>query len=289
VCEVERFGPGSDPPPRLLIEVPHGATGRRDYDALRRRLTSELPPDLQAFFFVNTDVGAPELAAATARHAAAATGEPVLVVRGLVPRTFADLNRVFDLGASQDLSVGLTPAVPSYVTDPRDIALLRELHASYQDVARRAYDLVCGAGGLALTLHTYAPRSVEIERVDATIVEQLRAAYRPERYASWPERPAVDVIGEASDGTPLAPAGVVRALRERFAAIGISVTENVTYRLHPATEGYRHAARHPGRVLCVEINRALLADPFVPFVPLEVGRENVERIAVPLACALTAS
>ena len=55
--------------------------------------------------------------------------------------------------------------------------------------------------GLALQLHSFAPKSVAIEQTDANIVEALHQAYVPETYAKWPERPAVDLIAATQDGS----------------------------------------------------------------------------------------
>ena len=49
--------------------------------------------------------------------------------------------------------------------------------------------------------------------------------------------------------------------------------------------GYRFSERHPGRVLCAEINRALLATPFSPFEEMTIGRAEVARMAAPIAAA----
>ena len=59
VCEVLRWG-SPDEPASLLVEVPHGATERRHYDALANRLEGTLPSRLEQFFHVNTDFGAPD-------------------------------------------------------------------------------------------------------------------------------------------------------------------------------------------------------------------------------------
>ncbi len=62
-------------------------------------------------------------------------------------------------------------------------------HQRYHQVVGALYREVCRtAGGLALQLHAYSPRSVGIERVDHGIVQALHAAYQPEAYATWPER-----------------------------------------------------------------------------------------------------
>jgi hypothetical protein len=280
--------PGADPDasPNLLIEVPHGATARRHYHALRRRLTGPFVDDLEAFFFVNTDVGSFETALRVAELVAERAPSPrtVLVVRSLVPRTFIDCNRVVqDEPAAGNV---MTPAVPDYVTNPRDSKLLRSLHASYNEVAAKAFRLVCGAGSPALILHTYAPRSIQVERIDAEIVETLRRAYAPGRYETWPRRPDVDVISELEDGSLAAPRDLVAALRRFYARIDVEVAENATYRLVPATMGHVHSVRYPGRVLCMEINRELLAEPFEPFEEMHIGEDRVTRMAGPLADAL---
>jgi len=305
VCETEIVSaPGAPPgtPPELLVEVPHGATRRSDFEAVRRRLRSALPDRLEQFFFVNTDAGAPECASAVARLYVAPEGEPqsgdvvgaappwsgrprrALVLRGLVPRTFIDCNRI--LGAPGAPASGLTPAIPEYVRDPHDLRLLERLYRQYQEAASRAYERVCGEGGAALILHTYAPRSVGIEQIDETIVDRLREAYRPENYARWPQRPEVDVISEDPDGRLLAPPRVVEAIRQRFARAGVTVAANATYRLQPETTGHAHSVRYPGRIVCLELRRDLLADPFTPFAEMRIGAAKVRRMAAPLAAAL---
>jgi hypothetical protein len=292
VCDVKlvpRDGKTPRCPPDLLIEVPHGATKKRHFEAVRHRLVSPLPKDLRDFFFVNTDVGSFECATFVARMiASAAEGEgTVLILRCLVPRTFIDCNRVAGpegRGAMPEI----TPAVPEYITDDKDRTLLEELHRSYQNVARRAYEWVCGAGGRALQLHTYAPRAIRIEHIDGDIVKALHRAYDPGIYQSWKQRPDVDLISEARDGTPLASPSLVASIKSQYAGIGIEVEENASYRLHPSTMGYRHATAYPGRALCIEISRALLADPFSPFEEMRIGPEKVERMSGPIGAAYLA-
>src|SRR5262245_41489222 len=83
--------------PGLVIEVPHGATRAAHFDALRAELAGPFADDLRDFFFVNTDVGAPETALEIARRVVAAdSARTVLVIRCLVPRTFVDCNRIVD-------------------------------------------------------------------------------------------------------------------------------------------------------------------------------------------------
>jgi hypothetical protein len=281
VCEVLRAGP-ADRPADLLIELPHGATRRAHFDSLRGRLRGKLPDDLVEFFFVNTDAGAPECAAEIARGLAA-RGAAVLVLRCLIPRTLIDCNRIVE---ERQTTGQMTPGIAEYVRDEHDVRELVRLHGLYQEASRRAYDAVCGSGGLALALHTYAPRSVQVDRFDEGIVRALRAAYEPAAYERWPRRPDVDAITEDLDGRFLAPPAIVDALEREYRAIGIAVARNATYRLHPESMGHVRAVEHPGRVLCVEINRALLAEPFAPFEEMRIGREPVRRMAAPAAAAL---
>ena len=284
VCSVERVG-AADGPCELLIELPHGATRAAHFDALVRRLHGDYADDLREFFFVNTDVGAPECARAIAGRLAAR--RRTLIVSALLPRTFVDCNRLIEF-ASADGHKAMTPHVPPYVTDERDVALLVERYQAYHRVARRAYEEICGAGGMALTLHTYAPRSVDIGPIDEDVVRKLHEAYEPERFLNWPRRPDVDVISEDADGRRLAPESIVGELKREYEAIGIRVTENETYRLYPASMGFVYSAAHPGRVLCLEINRELLADPFDPFREMRVGVKKATRMATPIAAAIEA-
>lgn len=283
VAEVARFGPPPPAgPPRLLVEVPHGATRRADFEAVRRRLVGALPPGLEAYFHVNTDEGAPELALETARRLAA-LGISSLVLRCCVPRTLIDVNRVVE----GEVAAGMSAGLPPYVRDESDRRLLLDLHARYQREARRHYDEVCSAGGLALALHTYAPRAVEIE-VGDDVVAELRRAYRPARYVRWELRPEIDLITSASNGPSLAPPGLPSLLRRSFASAGIEVAENRSYFLHPATSGSLHSARWPGRVLCLEVRRDLLGAPWRPFVQSRIGPRKVARVARVLAACLGA-
>ncbi len=286
VCDVFRFG--SDGPADLLIELPHGATERAHYDAVAAQLASPLPVRLEQFFHVNTDFGVPELAREVAARltgsARKASVKGVVVVRALVPRTFIDLNR--EIAASA--ATGMTPGLPPYITEARDQQLLVSLYQQYHAAVAKLYLETCsgeGEGGLAIALHSYAPRSVEVA-VDAEIVTALRAAYRPTAYGAWTLRPGVDFITRDDAGRDLAPPGLVAELRAAYGGLGLATGENATYHLHPATMGYRYALAHPGQVLCAEFRRDLLGAPWRPFTPSPVGSRKVSRLARPLADAL---
>jgi hypothetical protein len=308
VCDIEVVttpGARHDTPPGLLIEVPHGATRGRHFAATRRRLTGEFPEDLEQFFYVNTDVGSIECARCLARMVTNPAGyaelaelpgragstehrgvASVLILRGIVARTFIDCNRVIAGGPSSSLQEGLTPGLPAYVRRAEDVRTLKSMHADYQGVAASAYEAICGAGGTALILHTYAPRSIRVDGVDEGIVAALRRAYEPATYETWDRRPDVDLITETAAGEQFSPEALVRALAEQYARIGVEVRENATYRLHETTMGYVHSAGYPGRVLCMEISRELLADPFTPFVEMSISERKARRMASPIAAAL---
>ena len=215
VCEVHRYGRDAQAP-SLLIELPHGATERAHYDAIAAQLASPLPARLEQFFHVDTDFGVPELAREVAARltgsARKTSARGVLVVRALVPRTFIDFNRVIGEGAQ----TGMTPGLQPYITAAADRDLLLSLYQQYHATVAGLYRETCGAGGgLALTLHSYSPRSVEVE-VDADIVTALRAAYRPATYGSWALRPAVDFITRDGEGRDLSPPGPRRSAAGRL-------------------------------------------------------------------------
>ena len=69
-------------------------------------------------------------------------------------------------------------------------------------------------------------------------------------------------------------------------AQGLTVADGQTYPLHPSTMAYEYVQAHPGRGLCIEVRRDLLADPFEPFAQMRISPEKVDRLAVPLAAAL---
>lgn len=271
--------------PDLLIEVPHGATQTSDYDTLAAVLRSPLPASLVDFFHVNTDAGAPELALAVAERFAA--GDPArraCVLRCRVPRTFIDCNRRIDASAEDFRAGKVTPGLMPWITDEADRALLRGMHERYVGSVRAAVDAVRARGGAMVMLHTYAPREVAVE-VDAEIVRNLRRAYEPEVEPTWPLRPEVDVIGRGPDGARYAPEAVFDALRSAMGALGLGVADSETYPMHPSTQAWHHAMSWPGRTLCVEVRRDLLAAPFDPFAQMHIGGDKVARLAAPLTDA----
>jgi hypothetical protein len=291
VCEVQWLrGAAADPsaPPDLLLEVPHGATRARDFDGLREELQGDYDDGLRDFFLVNTDVGAPELAEAIGRGVVAAQPErTALLVRCALPRTFCDTNRVIDRDtvAAASEAGALTPGLPPWVQHPGDRALLLERYFAYRGVVEAAFAAVCCAGGDALCVHTYAPRSLAVE-VDEDIGRTLRAAYAPETVGRWPLRPEVDLITHDSAGEELANPSLAAAAALRFADAGFVVARNGTYELHASTLAYDFARRYPGRTLCFEVRRDLLLDAFVPFVELRPDAEKVGRAAAPVIEAL---
>ena len=275
----------TDAPLDLLIEIPHGATQTEDFARLAARLTSPLPDALVDFFHVNTDAGAPELGAATAGHLVAAAPErSVAIVRCRIPRTFIDCNRRIDADPAEFKAGKVTPGLMPWITSPEDRALLRAAYDRYVAVVHDATAELAGDGAMLL-LHTYAPRTVDVE-VDLAIVQSLRAAYEPAIEPTWPLRPELDVIGKALDGTNHAPITVASELRRAMAAKGLTVADGMTYPLHPSTLAYDHVMARPGRALCLEVRRDLLADPFEPFAQMRIAPSKVDRLAVPLAAAL---
>ena len=295
VCEITMFGPSpgagsardsATTPPVLVIEIPHGATRTAEYRALRAMLNGEIASNLVDFFHVNTDVGAPELGAAVAEAFAAANpGERVCLVRCRIPRTFIDCNRVIDVAPEFYKEGRVTPGVPPWIRDPGDLALLRGLHGRYAQASAAIIDATCAAGGRALFLHTYAPRSVDVE-VNDDIVANLHHAYLPDVEPTWPLRAEVDIIGRGLDGTLHVGVELLAALVEGYGRLGITVADGQTYPMHPSTLAYHHTVRHPGRTVCVEVRRDLLADPFTPFEEMRISAPQAIRLAAPLAAAL---
>lgn len=273
-------------PVDLLIEVPHGATTLDDYHRLAARLQGPLPDALHDFFLVNTDVAAPELGQAVAeRFIRARPRARVLLVRARVPRTFVDVNRVLDLDPGAPGAGGVTPGIPPFLDHPADLATLRAVYRDYRAVVDAAWDQLA-PHGLGFTPHTYAPRTVGIERVDASIVEALHAAWAPETVETWPLRSEVDLITADPAGRVLGPEAAIAALVESLGAAGIEVALNRSYTLHPATLAHTRATRLPGRVLCLEVRRDLLVRAWTPFAPMEADPAKVARFADPISAAL---
>lgn len=286
VASAEKKG---GPVPDLVIEVPHGATRRAHFDALRTQLKGDAyPDDLVDFFFVNTDVGAPETALEVAK--AIVHADPrrsVSVLRCQIPRTFIDCNRIIDETTKPTTSTatGMTPGVVRYVTDAGDLALLFDRYRAYTNVVTAALEEVCQGGGLAMMLHSYAPRSVDVE-VDEKIVQRLRAAYAPDVEPTWPLRPEVDLITTTPDGVLLTDPRLVSSVKEALTSAGVDVADSKAYPLHPSSLAHRFASRWPTQCLCLELRRDLLVQQFTPFAEMTADDDKVARLGGLLAAGL---
>jgi hypothetical protein len=271
-------------PPDLIIEIPHGATRTADYDAVAANLTSPLPDRLVDFFHVNTDAGAPELGLAIARRFVA--DEPArvaAVLRCRIPRTFIDCNRRMDATPDEFRAGKVTPGLMPWITNDADRALLRGLYDRYVAAVIDATSRL--AGGALLLLHSYAPRTVDVE-VDANIVASLHRAYQPDIEPTWPLRPPIDVIAKTIDGVDHAPAAVVDTLRAQLEPLGLAVANSATYPLHPSTLAWARVEEHPGRAVCIEVRRDLLANPFQPFAQMTIADAKVDRLVPAFVAAL---
>ena len=312
VCEIyELAGPDAsadpDAPHDLLVELPHGATRLVHLEAAKALTRAYPEARYDRFFLANTDQGSPEYGlrfaamltdpagldrlpglspalAVAARDRVARLR--VLVIRCLIPRTIADVNRVW--ATELDFrSAGLTGVIAPFITDAAEVAAIKARFDAYQALTRAAYARICGdpaRPGRAFNLHTYAPISVSI--VDGeSIVDTLERAYDPANYPSYPRRPEVELITATPEGEVLADPELSAAVVRAYRAQGIDIHENDPFNLHPATSTAAMAAAYPGRVLCVEISRARLHRRFDPFIEMEVDPDKVEAMTAPLAIA----
>jgi hypothetical protein len=284
VVDIHHFdGDDSDAtaPAQLVIEIPHGATKTRHFTALKAQLVGPFPGDLVDFFHVNTDVGAPEVGLAlAARYVQQHPAHRVEVLVCQIPRTFIDTNRVVDENTQPSTSTasGMTPGVVRYVREPSDLQRLLGLSKQYQRACTSSLEPTLLAGGRAIMLHTYAPRSVDVP-VDEHIVAALHDAYRPERVSQWPLRASIDVIATTPDGAMVSDAQWVQRVQQQAAAVDVDVTVSGTYALHPSTAAHAWATRFVGQTLCVELRRDLVVQAFTPFAEMVADDDKVARFA----------
>ena len=274
----------SHQPPDLLIEIPHGATLRKHFEELQIHISSKVPSKLIEFFFVNTDVGTPELAKFTAEILSRIhRSYKILIVRSLIPRTFVDCNRVLGLSEEEAVSAGITVGLPVYITEEQDKEFLLERYGRYQQEVEKAYQLVCGSGGLALMLHSYAPKKVGIVAVKEDIVERLHEVYSPDQYETWPVRPQVDFIHQTPTGERLDHVELRKNMASHLETAGLCVAQGESYRLHPATTAYGWSKKYPSKTVCVEFRRDILMERFEPFSEMNVDVEQLGKIATAMA------
>jgi hypothetical protein len=259
---------------KLLIELPHGATKSEDFLWLQARLQGEYPEGLIDFFHVNTDVGSPEIAFAIANELQGKCD--VHILQSHIPRTFIDCNRVVGEGVEYKAG-GVTPATPPYVVDEHDLTLLHKAYDSYQNYAKGLYAKICGTHqGLALMLHTYAPRTVPITAIDQDIVGQLHAFYDTEKIQDCKLRSAVDMIYKTPSGEELSNRDWIQEMAKEFIEGGLEVANGNSYLLHPVTMAYHYAKMYPQQTLCLEIRRDLVVEKWEPFSEMKISEEKAK-------------
>jgi hypothetical protein len=288
VIHVRGAAAKADAPAKLVVEVPHGATKTHHFTDLRAQLKGPFPDDLIDFFYVNTDVGAPEAALALAHHVTAKDpAASVTILHCQIPRTFIDCNRVIDEATRPGTSEkgGMTPGVVRYVTDADDLKVLFEKYRAYRASLAAHITPSLEAGGTCVMLHTYAPRSVDVP-VDENIVQSLHKAYEPDVEPTWPLRPEVDLITTTPEGKVLVDDALVKRVVASFAAGGVTASLSGTYPLHPSTGAYEFAVRFPSQTLCLELRRDLVVEKFTPFAEMKADAAKVARMGLMLGDAL---
>ena len=152
-------------------------------------------------------------------------------------------------------------------------------------MAENLYRSVCGSGGLALNLHTYAPISLQPQE-GRHIADVMKEAYTTDAYHRYPLRPIVELITQPPGEPPLAPRELVDGIKAAYAGVGIQVCENDPFTLHPSTTAYMFSKAYPQQMLLMEISRARLAEPFDPFVEMNIAPKRVAEMTAPLARAV---
>lgn len=308
VCDVQVIsGPDADlnAPCDVLCELPHGAT-EPGHIALAQQLTADYPEGYDDLFWVNTDQGSPEYGlrfaqqitdpAWVATHATllltdqqrqsaiiAAAKRKVLFIRALIPRTIVDLNRVWDLDTAAFRAANLTGAVAPFAR-PEELPAIRALYDAYQAVADAAHADICGRGGQAFNLHTYAPITVSINS-DESLLSAVRRAYVPENYPNYPQRPPAQLITKLPGEPSLTDEALITKLVARYADAGIPLALDEPFTMHKATSCYVRAAAYPGQITVIELRRDTLTDAFVPFAKWPVPTALAEKMSAPLALA----
>jgi len=268
----KNYGKGG---PQLLIELPHGAVNTEEYQFFAQQIPS-LPENLIDFFYVNTDVGTPELAHCIAQNLK--EHMRISIIRSRIPRTLVDCNRVLSLSPEEYRAGKVTPGIPCYVPQ-QDHEWLHQIHQRYTKKVDELYASICQQGGSALILHSYSPKSVGISSVDQDIVEKLHWAYEADLYKTWPTRPKIDIIAKTKEGEWLCDMKRAEKLQQAYIQNDITVGLSQTYPMHPSTMAFRHAKKYPSQIICLEIRRDLLMKEFLPFAPMYACQKKIEKHA----------
>lgn len=298
--KTERFGPEATPETiaTVFLEIPHGATTAAHLEAIKT-LGADTPEDWDTVYWCTTDQGAPEVAQAAAdllvdpdwarealgeQAAAQAAARAVCVVRGLIPRHFIDLNRLW-IDEQEAKQANLTPIVPPFLkTQPQVGSKLRALYREYHSVINAQYELTCQAGGQAMQVHTYSPRSVSAP--GGVSGQVLREAWSDAKRESWPLRPAGQLITGRADEPALSDERLTALMVEEFGRVDFALSINDPFSFHPVTTLDALGHRWPGQVMAIELGRERLAERYDPLGPWTPSPAVVSACAQAMAKAI---
>lgn len=298
--KTELFGPEADQeaPATVFLEIPHGATTAAHLEAIKT-LGAEAPEDWDTVYWCTTDQGAPEVASAAAkllvdpswamealgeRAAEDAAKRGVCVVRGLIPRHFIDLNRLW-IDEQEAKQANLTPIVPPFLkSQPKVGGQLRALYREYHSVINAQYERTCQAGGQTMQVHTYSPRSVSAP--NGVSGQVLREAWSDAKRESWPLRPAGQLITGRADEPALSDARLSALMVEEFAKADFELSINDPFSFHPVTTLDALGHRWPGQVMAIELGRERLAERYDPLGPWTPSPTVVAACAHAMAKAI---
>lgn len=282
----------------IFLEIPHGATTQAHLDAIKT-IGAQAPEDWDTFYWCSTDQGAPEVALEAARRlvdeawlaerlgdraAQQAAARRVVVIRGLIPRHYIDLNRLW-IDEDEAKKTGLTPIIPSFLKDqPEPGTKLRALYRAYHEAINAQYQQTCQAQGQAMQVHTYSPRSVSAP--GGVTGALLRDAWSDAKRETWPLRPPGQLITGRADEPPLSDAQLTAMMLARFEQAQLKLSVNDPFSFHPVTTLDALGHRWPGQIMAIELGRDQLTSSYDPLGPWTPSQEAVERFGGALALGL---
>ncbi len=291
--------------PTLLFEIPHGATELSHLEAVCGLLGCDVEVCARTFWGM-TDQGvfaySHRLAqfitdpawvehnchafftqAQQERAQAQSSRRQVVLLRGILPRNLVDLNRAWLLQTQGERK--FTGVLGDVVREAGTTQQAKALYDAYQALSDRAHADVCGRGGYAFQLHTYAPISVPVPQ-EKTVEEALEHAYRPEHYDTFPKRPIGQLITGRPDAEPLTERALVQRIQDMYARVALEIPENSPFALDPVLAPDARMHNHAGRVVGFELSRGALSPRFWPFAKMEVDPDKVDALVTPLAQAI---
>lgn len=269
----------------LILEAPHAASTAQW--SFWRQWCPEPWEGMDDLFWCTTDQGITELLGVMMGQLRQRwPGLSVSVIRGLIPRTFGDLNRQWSTHARP--GPRHTGALAPQLTSAQHVEALTHVIEQYHQRVTSLLDNAAQTSRVIyMQCHTYAPITVRTRPGQRPHLA-LRRAYGENQVGRYPKRPKMQLMTAPSDDRQarLSNSRWVEGIIKHYQSVAVDVSENQPFALHPLTRLTERVTQWAPAALGVEWSRASLAERYLPFDVMHFDDENLRQWSAPMVDAL---